>query len=449
MYRRPFMALEEALEEQEEIVSEPLTETELEQNAEETAELNAEIQQDSGEVDAALEEVDALEEQAAATDEVLAATADEETGGEGGEPVADEASAITEEQVVTAEESFKWTLAKLGGATKFQEVVRVSGENKAAGMSRRARLKVCNEGVKETIARLIQSIINMAKQIASRVVLFVKTNIAKFINYKKQIEENGKIISKLDASSVNADDLTKTLAGSPSVEMAIVLETSSVAPLMSVTEKKKALSAAIDALVKQLTTKLIANAKADDVDNSKAVDEKLFQDLANKASDDVTNALKGGKLLGLSANGVKDITGLTVVSAAGKTAIGFRDGSVSVEKVSLSFASDFGANVKLDVNKLVSSFANTASKMGKTSADLKPISDIVVKIQKDVEANLKKVESTAKVEGFGKAKSLRAIKSVGIDVSMNIFNSYLACIKTYVRVGSALAAYGTKKSDKK
>lgn len=446
--RRPFkLTIEEALEgESEVITSEPLTETELEQNAEETAELNAEIEQDSGDVEATLEEVDALEEQAAATDEVLAATADEETGGEGGEPVADEASAITEEQVVNAEESFKWSLARLGGATKYEAVVTLAKEHKASGLSRRARLKVCNEGVKETIARLIQSIINIAKQIASRVVLFVKRNLAKFVNYKKQIEENGKIIAKLDAASVNADDLAKTLAGSPSVEMALVLETSSVAPMLTVAEKKKVLAAAVDASVKAICANLVSNIKAAPSDDTKAIDAGKFADLANKAKDDVTEALSAGKLFGLSANGVKDITGLSVVCAAGKTAYGIKDGGTSLEKVTLDFASNFGEGVKLDIAKLASSFAGSAAKMGKLSADLKPISDIVVKIQKDVETNLKKVESTAKVEGFGNAKALRAVKGAGIDLSMCIFNSYLACIKTYVRVGSALAAYGTKKS---
>ena len=447
LYKRPFAAaLEEAIEGTEEIVSEPLTETELEANAEETAELNAEIQQDSNDVEATLEEVDALEEQAAATDEVLAATADEETAGE---PVADEASAITEEQVVTAEESYKWTLARLGGAGKYQEVVKIASEAKAAGKTRRERLKICNEGVKETIARLIQSIINMAKQIASRIVIFVKSNLAKFFNYKKTIEENAKIIKGLNAADVNAEDLAKTLASQPSAEMAYILATSDLSVFGELPTKKKAAAGVVDGIVKKLASMAIDIKNSKDVDESKAIDSKDFDQIKAASATALENALDSGKLLGLSANGVKEINGFTALVVYGKTAIGTREGGKGLEKVSLDFASDFGANAKLDVAKLISSANATASKVAKASQDMKVISDTVVKIQKDVEANLKKIESTAKVEGFGKAKAIRAIKAAGIDFSMGLFNGYIQCVKVYARATTALAAYGTKKESKK
>lgn len=446
LYKRPFAAaLEEAIEGTENIVSEPLTETELEANAEETAELNAEIQQDSNDVEATLEEVDALEEQAAATDEVLAATADEETAGE---PVADEASAITEEQVVTAEESYKWTLARLGGAGKYQEVVRIAGEAKAAGKTRRERLKVCNEGVKETIARLIQSIINMAKQIASRIVIFVKSNLAKFFNYKKTIEENAKILKGLNAADVNAEDLAKTLAGQPSVEMSYVLATSDLAVFGDLPTKKKAAASTVDNVVKQLAALAMDIKNAKDVDESKGISEKDFAAIKANAVSALEQALENGKLFGLSTSTVKDINGLTILATYGKTAIGVRAEGKGLEKVSLDFASDYGSNAKVDPAKLISTGAAVASKVAKASQDMKVISDVVVKVQKDVEANLKKIESTAKVEGFGKAKAIRAIKAAGIDLSMALFNSYLNSIKVYVRVTTALAAFGTKKEKK-
>ena len=443
--RRPFkLTIEEALEgESEVITSEPLTETELEQNAEETAELNAEIEQDSGEISETLEEVDALEEQAAATDEVLAATADEETGGEGGEPVADEASAITEEQVVNAEESFKWSLARLGGATKYEAVVTLAKEHKASGLSRRARLKVCNEGVKETIARLIQSVINFAKMVASRVVIFVKQNLAKFSNYKKQISENGKIISKLEPSSIDAEDFTKMLAGSPSVEMATVIDESSVAGLVSITAKKEEQMKKAEPLIK----KLIASAAV--INNKDAEDDKkLIEDSFKAVADkDADNIVKNGAKYGISVTGAKSLTG-EVLNATGKVALCLNsDGKV--EKISLDFASDFGENKKVDISKLIASFNGNDSKMGNASAKLKNIADLAVKVQKEVSDGLKKFEAGAKIEGFGKAKAIHAIKGAGVDLSMALFNTYLASIKTYVRVGSALAAAGTKKEKEK
>ena len=454
VYRRPFsIVLEESLEGSTlggETVEGPLEEAELVEAVEEAGELQAEINQDSADVDEALEEAEALSEQAVATDEVLAQTADEEGA------TADEGSAITEEQVVTAEESFKWSLAKLGAASGYSKVVEVSRESAAGAKTRRERLKICNEGVKEFLGKLIQNIINFAKKIASRVILFVKKHYHAFQNYKKQWNKASKRVKDLKESDVNKEEFMKALASTPSIEISQVVESSSIAPLVEVIKNVSKKSSVIEAGIASLGEVASRLIKESEVDRSKAseIATAATQDAAMKVVGSefakAINTLVTSGVLALSSNGESEIRGVEMIAGTGRSYIGFKDGKVV--KGTLDFASDYREVVSkrnVSISSLIKSVNDAKKAVEDGAEDIKKAGDNVVKAQKKVEKELKsRLESAEKAaQGFGAAMAIQGIKAVGIDLSMTMFNLYIASIKTSIKVASLLGGYGKK--DKK
>ena len=431
LYRRPFsVILEEAVEgETTEVteVVEPLEGEELVEAVEEATELECEITEDAGDVEEALEEVDALEEQAAATDEVLAKTEDETP------ETPDEASAITEEQVVTAEESFKWSLAKLGLASGYSKVVTTAQEAVAEKKSRRERLKICNEGVKETVAKIIRGIVNMIKQIISRITIFVKKVSAKFFNNSKSILENGEKLEKIDKidpvkfkESVQGK-FNKIIKAFPNFETCRLLSSSDFKSLVDVCEnavKSKDVAGKLIKVVlseksgednKTLLQKITGIARINKND-------KLYKNIdAVLSNSEVSGNIGAGEF---EADDVIILGGTKIlfVSPEGN----------KIEKSSVVMKEPTFSLFKADGDKLLESAKATYKAFAnKFPKEYNVVADAVIKTQKDAIAALEAYEKNNKVEGFSNTYAVRSIKGIAIDYSMILLDSYSSAVRTY------------------
>ena len=164
------------------------------------SEAEAEITADNESIDEAVEVSEELQEQAESNEEAL-----------------ENPEEVTEEQVEVAEECLKMNLARLGMVDMYKEA---SGQFKLAHESYSSpaeRLQVAQEGIKETIAKIIEWIRNLFRKI----MLWFKKMYAKLIvmfnrnlSRAKKVKE---IVSKRNGGSIDADEYVALCVDHPVV----------------------------------------------------------------------------------------------------------------------------------------------------------------------------------------------------------------------------------------
>ena len=164
------------------------------------AEAEAEIATDNESIDEAVEVSEELQEQAESNEEAL-----------------ENPEEVTEEQVEVAEECLKMNLARLGFVDMYKEA---SSQFKLAHESYSSpaeRLQVAQEGIKETIGKIIE----MIRNIFRKIILWFKKMYAKLIvmfnrnlSRAKKVKE---LVAKRNGGKVDGDEFAALCADHPLV----------------------------------------------------------------------------------------------------------------------------------------------------------------------------------------------------------------------------------------
>lgn len=431
--RRPFfIALEETSEDfVPEVAAEPVNEVEAEANTEEIAEDQANIDATSADVSEALEEAEALQEQVEINEAKLEAAPEEDAAASGVEgavveegPVEGVTNAITEEDVIVSEESLRYSMAIFRDSLGLEKNVKLSIENRQY-MTRKQRLQVSTEAIKDFVKRLIASIKNMfAKLVAWIKQLWAKLQI-KFGNYAKFIDEKIKLVEKMKAEEVDKEVLRDKLAKINMVEVnSLVVSGSFTENIMtsgwfnSLPIDKSAISDA-SKTVKALTKKSIdeANKKFTDATGSQNLDE-------------------GDKLI--CATGTSGLCLHKAKDDDDKTEI-FRKVSIKVDEEIILKTTIEPAKVIEQVKTCAKSVKDNINKSKLFFVVMNKLTDTGLK-------EIKAKESKGDLDS-DEILELKKIKGYYIDAGTFVLSMYMNGIKGYTRALSALVA--SNKSAKK
>lgn len=393
------LSLEETIAEAEGVaVRAPQEEIDAIENSETAAETEAEIENSSAEVSEAMEEAEALQEQVNVNEEIL-----EQTKSEEGEPTevapAEDGSAVTEEQVVEAQESLKYAIASFGGRAGYVNQVRVSTES-AKYMSRRQRLKVANETAKDFIKKLIETAKKIIKQIRLKITGWVKSIQFKLGNYGKAVED---LISKLKGANDSDIDLQKVednLTKIGTYEVIAAMAEGRVYGFDSGTKRSDA------SAVKAAADKAISG-------------EFSINDTVFKKEIDVT------------FSGFKAVEGGKVVGATGKSALII--GEKGFEKKPLVF--DKLPNATLTPNFLKEVIAESQEVL-KAIKEAPVLFKAYQNIQESCGSQLDKVKEGDE----NAAKKVEVIKSISVTACVFKMNEMVGAIKGYIAICKALLA---------
>lgn len=152
-------------------ISEVLEEAE---EAEEEAAVNKEVDN----------QVEALEEASEEADAMLDQVEDNEQKIQNDEQGIQE---VTDEDVVTSEENFKYSLTRFGYDEGLKDVYSLANESKQYGYTNRKRLELSTEGIGDFIAKIISSIKTLIKRIIISCKKFFAKLMFKFGRYEKRI----------------------------------------------------------------------------------------------------------------------------------------------------------------------------------------------------------------------------------------------------------------------
>lgn len=184
-----------------------LNESELEENVEETTQAQAEVESGSEEIDQTIEEVDALQEQIEANDAKL----------ENPDEV------VTAVDVEVSEEAYKKACYALGIKPEVKLSFSVESVADDIRSNPRKYLAVSNEDLKTTIKKIIVAVMNMIKQISTKIKrLYIKIS-AKFANYVKQIDNGIGSLKDVNAGNIDVEKLTTALKESNNAELQFAL----------------------------------------------------------------------------------------------------------------------------------------------------------------------------------------------------------------------------------
>ena len=414
------VALEEVTEEIDAApAAEPLDEVEAIENSESAAADEAEINQGADEVTEALEEADALQEQVDVNDKILENTSDEVVedaaasnidNDVSGEVVVPE-SAVTESQVVEAQEALKYAIASFGNKVGYVNAVRVSTEN-AKRLSRREQLRIANEDAKDFIAKLIETAKRIIKQLAAKVVVWVKKMFLKLGNYQKAIKGFKDSLPKIKAEEIDAKSLSDGLRKIGTAEANYVLLGKGIQEQINVATKG----------VGYLKATLSAIATSGNVVEANKLPETKLEDYGFKA---------------LSEGKVVNVTGSQALVVGEK---GYK--TVKLEVV------DTLANATADAKKVIDNliFSNTLFDKfaSNVSGNIKSLQNIQSEVSKKLDA-LKPKEGEDK---NAVSKNVESAKSIGITAVMFLINKQINVLKNYVAVAKAVSK-GKKGGDNK
>lgn len=431
------IALEDVIEEAEVAAPvEPQEEIEAIENAESAGATEAEIENGVSEVDQALEEADKLQEQINVNEEILGEQPAPVTDGGQGEvtpevpspeagttePVADAAAdavddnvsgEVTADQVEEATESLKYALAYLGRGDLFVKQVRVSQENRRAGMSNREQLKIATEDAKQILAKIVETAKRLVAQFVAKAVTWIKQMLLKFGNYGKAIDTALTTLNGIKAQDIDAATIKEKLAGVGSAEVNIAILSG-------------------HAWNYELATAGIASAGLKATLNAVAAGKNPVEAKTEKSEVDVTKY------------GFKAVEG-AVVGITGKSALVLSEKGYS--KVSLE--SDGSVEkATLNVGALYNSVLQRAKDAKKAVADANNNIKAIQAAQSSCQGELNKLKSANAENKDQVTRQVEAAKSVAIVASMFRINEYLGAIKGFTKVAQTLASKG-KTEEKK
>lgn len=405
------LALEEVAEEIDAApVAEPLDDVEAIENSESAAADEAEINQGTDEVTEALEEADALQEQVDVNEKVLENTSDEVVedaaassvdNDVSGEVVVPE-SAVTESQVVEAQEALKYAIASFGNKVGYVNVVRVSTEN-AKRLSRREQLRIANEDAKDFIAKLIETAKRIIKQLAAKVVVWVKKMFLKLGNYQAAIKGFKDSLPKVKAEEIDAKGLSDSLRKIGAAEVNYVLLGKSIEDQIGFATKG----------VGYLRSTLGAIATAGNVVEANKLPEVKLEDYGFKA-------LSEGKAV--------NVTGSQALVVGEK---GYKTVKLEVADT----LANATANVKNVIDNLIKSNPSFDKFASEVSSNIK----LLQNIQSDVS---KKLDALKPKDGEDKnviAKNVESAKSIGITAVMFLINKNINVVKNYVAIAKVVS----------
>ena len=416
------VALEEVTEEIDAApAGEPLDEVEAIENSESAAADEAEINQGADEVTEALEEADALQEQVDVNDKILENTSDEVVedaaasnidNDVSGEVVVPE-SAVTESQVVEAQEALKYAIALFGNKVGYVNAVRVSTEN-AKRLSRREQLRIANEDAKDFIKKLIETAKRIIKQLAAKVVVWVKKIMLKFGNYSKAIDKVLGSIKGLTLSEEGAKKAKEKLVkdGGAYVKFALINGSYNIDILNN-------FGASILS-----TQKVLTAATTGEGGNLPQYEKYQIADLGKFGFKAVE-----GKVCGV------DKASALVIGEKGYSKVTLEDNGVVQSK-------------SLDVSKLSNDFVGKAVAVKKAISNAGNAFKTAQTLQAKAQSELDKLKSG---DGENKDKvssTVEIAKSVAITATMFKINEFLGAIKAFVKVGETLVANKGKGEEK-
>lgn len=412
------VALEEVTEEIDAApAAEPLDEVEAIENSESAAADEAEINQGADEVTEALEEADALQEQVDVNDKILENTSDEVVedaaasnidNDVSGEVVVPE-SAVTESQVVEAQEALKYAIASFGNKVGYVNAVRVSTEN-AKRLSRREQLRIANEDAKDFINKLIETAKRLVAKIIAKVKVWAQKILLKFGNYEKSIDASVKALEGVKAADIDANVVRDDLVKAGIAETLYAVKNSTISPIVD--------------------------------GKTSAYDNELKQILnATKTGKNPVELVKGD--VDVTKYGFKSVEG-KVCGVTGTKALIATDKGYSTKGLEVD---DSLKSANISVDKLLNSVTSNVVNIKK--ADLKLCINVFQKTQSAAEGELNKLKSeAAKEDKNAVAAKVEIAKSVGIVACMFRINEMIGEVKGFDKVAKALVK-GKKGGDNK